>query len=369
MKKLLSILLAICLLLACVPACADGTSVMNDLPAEVQSYLWVRVADDDYRAMDAVRPGSANYYFVAANDGDDNRLLCFRLKDGVWTYQWNRTSPMPDVKYDVELRDLSGQVYNGMQLGVAFSIREAYVTPRECVYELDGSVWKLVMVCLHDTDDTIIDTYRVESSVVRYEGWRKNGQQRIYGTLQRDLRYFSWYDFPFFDLEALREAMSNPPRIPEGTLTAKRVQFKGGKKYPVYNGPGLEYGQSGNGSALVSTNDWIQVFGEEDGWIMIQYDITRDHMRIGWIEAEALPSDVTVPQLYLTPITAWMLSSTNVTDDPLGSEASCAYLREGTSVQWLATMGEWAYVESTDGSLTRGFVPLKKISAQSEWEK
>jgi len=102
---------------------------------------------------------------------------------------------------------------------------------------------------------------------------------------------------------------------------------------------------------------------------MIQYDITRDHMRIGWIDAAALPSDVTVPHLSLTPIQAWLLSGTNVTDDPLGSGEACAYLGEGVSVQWLATMGEWAYVESTDGSLTRGFVPLRKISAQSEWEK
>ena len=178
MKKLLSTLLALCLLLACVPAWADGAAEMNDLPVNVQSYLRARAEEDDYRAMDALRPGSADYYFVAANDGDDNRLLCFRLKNGEWVYQWNRTSPMPDVQYDVQLTDLSGQVYNGMQLGVAFSIRETRVTPRECVYELDGSVWKLVMVCQHDTDDTIIDTYRVEKSVVRYDGWRKEGQQR-----------------------------------------------------------------------------------------------------------------------------------------------------------------------------------------------
>ena len=369
MKKLFPILLALALMLCSLPALADGASVLNALPADVQSYLRIRAEKDDYRTLDCVQPASGDCLFVAASDGDDNRLLCFRLKDGVWTYQWNRISSMPGVEYDVTLRDLSGSLYNGMQLGVAFSIRENAAPWRECVYEQDGSVWQLVMVCQHDTDDTIIDTYRVESGIVRYDGWRKDGQQRIYGTLQRDLRYFSWYDFPFFDLEALRGVMSSPPRIPAGTLSAQRVQFRGGRKSPVYNGPGTAYGQSGNGSARVSTNDWIQVFGEEDGWIMIQYDITRDRMRIGWIEADVLPSGTTVPQLRFTPIPAAVLSGVSLTDDPLGSQDSCGYLREGVTVQWLATMGDWAYVESTDGSLLRGFVPLNRISSGTEWEK
>lgn len=369
MKKLLSTLLALLMLLACIPACADGSSALSAMPAAIQSYMAAKKVGNQYQTLDYLRPGQGNYAFVAASDGKDNRLLCFRLADGEWKYQWNRTSPMPDVKYEAELRDLSGLTYNGMQLGTAFSIREVSPTPRECIYELEGSIWRLRMVCLHDTDDTILDTYRVESGVVKYEGWRKNGQQRIYGTLQTDLRYFSWHDFPFFDVDGLRSIMSNPPSIPEGTLTAKRIQFTGGKKYPVYNGPGTEYGQSGDGKAHVSTNDWIQVFGEEDGWIMIQYDITRDHMRIGWINADALPASASVRTLSFTPIPSRMTAGTSATDDPLGTQDAAFYLRAGVSVQWLATMGDWAYVESTDGSLMRGFVPLARISADSEWEK
>ena len=368
MKKLLSTLLALLMLLACCPAVADGMNGESDMPEDIRAYMAARALTDDYRVMAYLRPGQGEYAFVAAADGDDNRLLCFRLKDGAWTYQWNRISPMPDPDRQVVLSDLTGQVYNGMPLGTAFAICETGTTGWACIYEQDGSVWELRMICWHDTDGSILETYRVERGVVKYEGWRKNGQQRIYGTLQSDLRYFSWHDFPF-DPDELRTVLSNPPSIPGGTLTAKRIQFTGGKKYPVYNGPGMAYGQSGNGKAQVSTNDWIQVFGEEDGWIMIQYDITREHMRIGWIEASALPGNANVKTLSFMPITAVVTAGTSATDDPLGTQDSAFYLREGVRVQWLATMGDWAYVESTDGSLMRGFVPLARIDADGEWEK
>lgn len=72
---------------------------------------------------------------------------------------------------------------------------------------------------------------------------------------------------------------------------AENIKFTSNKKYAVYSGPGENYFRGGNGKAAVSTNDWIQVFGRENGWIMLQYDITSDHMRIGWIQESALPKE------------------------------------------------------------------------------
>lgn len=188
-------------------------------------------------------------------------------------------------------------------------------------------------------------------------GWVE-GQETdvwVYGTYQTNLRYFSFSAFPRTVKEAC-EKLSNPPSIPSGTLTAQKVSFSGGKKYEVYQGPGEEYGRAGNGKASVSTNDWIQVFGRENGWIMIQYDISSDHMRIGWIPEAALSSSAKVSDLQYTPVTVRTIEQVNLTDDPLASQASVAVLPADSTVTWLASMGEWAYVECTGSQLLRGFV-------------
>ena len=79
------------------------------------------------------------------------------------------------------------------------------------------------------------------------------------------------------------------PSIPQGELIAEDVKFAKGEKYEVYSGPGKDYLHAADGKAAVSTNDWIQVFGKENGWILIQYEIDKDHMRFGWIPEKALP--------------------------------------------------------------------------------
>lgn len=159
--------------------------------------------------------------------------------------------------------------------------------------------------------------------------------------------------------------LSNPPKIPVGTLSATKVQFSSGKKYKVFQGPGEEYGQAGNGKAVVSTNDWIQVFGEENGWIFILYDISSDRMRTGWITSDALPRKATVAKLAFTPVTAVLDYEANLTDDPLNSQTPIATLAQGTQLIWLAGMGEWAYVESVKYPPMRGFVKIESLNAET----
>ena len=152
------------------------------------------------------------------------------------------------------------------------------------------------------------------------------------------------------------------PEIPSGGLQAQSIRFTGGRKYEVYQGPGEGYGRSGNGKASVSTNDWIQVFGREDGWIMIQYDISSDHMRIGWIRESALPSGAQVADMRYSPADAYTTRSVGVTDDPMYSNDAVLTLPRGTWVVRLAIMGDWAYIESSTGDLIRGFVPADALT-------
>lgn len=185
----------------------------------------------------------------------------------------------------------------------------------------------------------------------------------VYGTVETDLRYFTLQGFPK-NLKEAREQLSEPPTIPAGELSAKRVRFTSGQNFPVYSGPGEHFLRAANGKALVSTNDWIQVFGSENGWMLIQYDLSSSHMRMGYISLSALPRDASVDALNLAREDAVLSSAQTLTDDPLFSRSALMQLPAGHSLVRLARMGEWAYVETYTGSQpVRGFVLANSLQA------
>ena len=164
-----------------------------------------------------------------------------------------------------------------------------------------------------------------------------------------------------------KATFSDPPAIPGGTLTAERIKFTSNKKYAVYSGPGEDYLRGGNGKAAVSTNDWIQVFGKEKGWIMIQYDLTSDHMKIGWIREEALPRKASVRDLNFGNHKAHAAAQCTITDDPLFSMTAVVSVPADAEVRWLATMGGWTYVEYNTGTQSvRGFIRSEYLTALTE---
>lgn len=96
------------------------------------------------------------------------------------------------------------------------------------------------------------------------------------------------------------------------------ARLKSGK-WPVYSGPGTYYYRESNGKAAVSTNDWIQVFGREGEWALIQYRVSENHFRFGYVHAEAVENFLDVPELKFeyTPLDGWISS---LTSDPFGSD-------------------------------------------------
>ena len=159
-----------------------------------------------------------------------------------------------------------------------------------------------------------------------------------------------------------KENLTVAPALPlSNELVAQEIKFSGGKKYNVYSAPAKDSVRGGNGKAAVSTNSWIQVFGQEGDWILIQYSIDASRYRIGYIAASALPKNVNVPSLDFQPIDAWVEEEVSLTDDPFYSQSVLAALSVNEKVTWLATIGDWAYVEVTHGKLMRGFVPLESI--------
>ena len=307
--------------------------------------------------------------FAAVKQGSKNDLLAFGWDNGGWAYKWHNAAALPQVEAPILLTEITAETSTDMvQRLTGACFQSMYVVNNELqeadslwIQNNDGT-WHLrhlqifrPFMCYDMSVDNMLRIYDV--------GWVEGPatDERIHGVIQTDLRYFSFSDFPKTVQEA-REKLSNPPRIPKGTLSAKRIKFTSGRRYQVFQGPGTQYGQSGNGRAYVSTNDWIQVFGEENGWILIQYDITKDHMRFGWIAASSLPKNTKVDELRFLPVPSITVHELTLTDDPLFSQPKInSVIPAQTKVLWLASMGEWAYVEIPSQRPLRGFVQANKL--------
>lgn len=167
-----------------------------------------------------------------------------------------------------------------------------------------------------------------------------------------------------FDKPQLIPDDGGPYALPQGRVIA----FAKNQRWPVYLGPGSGYPRAAEGKAQVSSNDWIQVFGREGDWLMVQYNLSPGRNRIGWITAKALPRGEQVPQLAFSMepaiIDGWM------TDDPLRTSAEV--MMEGHSdCLVLATMGkEWRYIEGKDsrGRTLRGFVPTDALALRRSFQ-
>lgn len=306
------------------------------------------------------------FYFVALrNQSGKNRLLVFQSNTKGWKLIINSEKALNQSTVPMLIRR-DNQSYDGINLGeAAVSFADDNGSSTETVWSYDSAKkqWRLKAYVEHDsTFDVIISTIRVTGTGLSYTGWRTEERTLRYaGTVQDDLKYFSYAAFPK-TIERLEKTMTVAPTLPEGTLSAQEIKFTGGKKYEVYSGPGKEYLRGANGKASVSTNDWIQVFGQENDWIMIQYAIDSSHYRIGYISQKALPKKSNVTELSLQHQTAYTANSVYMTDDPLFSTATLTALPSGTEVALLGTLGEWAYIENQAETLCRGFVPMNSLS-------
>ncbi len=64
------------------------------------------------------------------------------------------------------------------------------------------------------------------------------------------------------------------------------------------------------------------------------------------------------------PSSASIVRSTALTDDPLNSQNALLSLPQGSKVMALAVMGDWAYVETTEGEWAREFVPQDALNCE-----
>lgn len=373
--KRLHIITVMTLAMLCVCAMASA-STTTPLPEEISSYLTTGNLEGAtiLDTADLAGYGSDDCWFAAIRTaGGNNYLYCFKQQsDGTWKQQFHTSGAIPQTKHGIQI--------NVSTSGLEWPTDEAYNTPMLFVGQenVDGEYWEFCVTYELTNHQWLI--HRI-TSYTGYEHMRFfDGSIAYYhdiesdviagfanGDLQRDLRYVYLNGIPKTLAEA-RNSLTVAPNIPVSEeLRVYPVSFTGAKKYAVYSAPDEQSIRANNGKAVVSTNSWIQVFGTDGDWVLIQYSIDTSHYRFGYITKKSLPSRANVPALPLTRTISWTTANTVMTDDPLYSRSALLSLPEGTQVTWLATMGEWAYVEVDQNDLARGFVPVMSINYYREF--
>lgn len=352
--------------LFCLPL-AQATAE-SDLPQEI-SLFFSSQGENEY-AIDASIE-IEGYYFVTAKDMKGiNHLFGFKQDPGSWNYWLHTIDAVPQGTTSLVLGNAQGSsdlVTEKVNTDPTLSINRISKFGDSCDmgvnYVLTNGTWLLCKLYSTEANNQYV-VYCYNNTVTYYaDNNATKPTGTVKGTIQRDLCYANISNIPK-SYNTAREKLTVAPAVPEGSLQATEIKFTGGKKYAVYSAPDENSMRSGNGKAAVSTNDWIQVFGREDDWILIQYAIDKDHYRFGYIPVNALPKKASVNQLEFLYTGAATATTVTVTDDPLFSQSSLVTLQAGSTVTWLATMGDWAYVEYEGKEKVRGFVPVNSLTTE-----
>ena len=376
MKRLITLMLTLALMMTLTPALAAGADIRANLPDDIRNFFSTStfrgytIHEDAVEIFENTIGGS--FAFAVATKGSSHILYGFEWKNNKWQYWLKNSALLLNSKDPYWLQNCKGttdlptqQTYTTDSLMIILCPQDLdYYTHVQVFTVNEYGQWHLKSVSSYLLSENDITDAWVEKDRIQYFDEESFKSTTVWGTVETNLRYCNIDAFPATVKEA-RQVLTSPPRIPGNSqLSATRVKFTGGQKFEVYTGPGSSYERAGNGKAIVSTNDWIQVFGHENGYILIQYDITADQMRFGYITDTALPANAQASPLAFDPADAEITANTFLTDDPLNSQTRIRSLYAGQQgVKWLATMGDWVYVEvGGSGKALRGFVPAYSIS-------
>lgn len=363
LKRIFWLLLTCALLLPCF-ALADF-----QIPADISAYF----SGKSFKgaaiscASDLTGHGKDDCWFVLIRTAKGaNVLYHFKEKNGKWTSDFHTSDAVPQTPHNVQMF-VSTDAYdwptdlpfNTPTLTICQLNEEDEYSELTVIYALENGVWNLRRIWSYTDYDSMLVK---NGSISYYEGLESTViEGTVRGVFQRNLRYIRLAAVPK-DLKAACAKLTEIPTLPySDALSAQEIKFTGGKNYAVYTAPGETSLRGANGKAKVSTNGWIQVFGQEDDWLLVQYSIDADHYRFGYISAKALPRNQYADPLCFRRTPAFTTTAVSVTDDPFFSRSVLATLPADASVTYLAAIGNWAYIEVNDGAWYRGFIPLNNL--------
>ena len=381
MKKFFLLMTSLMLMLCAAAALADTVPPEIEKLFDVPAWEGYEVArsnteSDGYACflcdVDVI-VGDHPVGLVIMRKGDHNVLCLLQKRNGEWRITGRNHNAIPDgdvipgVVFD--LQDDITLIYGGRPVDgvhtISLKVEGRNVRFAGMVCDTEGGASTVAII-----GDGVIE-------YVTYEDLAYEGTERVYGVYDASFEAFNYRYFPKTAAEADAILTNAPviPRTPGDPIAMPRPQepaLRTGEKYDVFSAPGRTSYRPANGKAVMSTNDWVQVFGVEDGWALVQYDISSGQMRFGYVDASVLPRGVQAPELVWAEIPYEIIAATALTDDPLNSCKVLLQLQPGEEVTVLATMGQWLYVETTiSGKPARGFIPMQDavpVQPEGGWD-
>lgn len=153
-----------------------------------------------------------------------------------------------------------------------------------------------------------------------------------------------------------------PPHAQPLTAIATLEGSANGRTLPVYAAPDAASFRAAEGKASVSLKGDVTVYGVEDGWTLISYEVSPRTSRFGYIEGDYADGKA----LEWCPTALVAAADTFLTDDPFVSQYAQVQIPKGMELTGLAQCGEYyAYCEFTlEGTVCRGFVPMKDLTTK-----
>lgn len=375
MKRLFMI--SLMLLFLPLFALAEGADITCDVHPEVKEFFsqekFQSLTVTNYIVAQGTKSG--DYAFAIGRKNDQNLIYGFEKKNGVFQYWLVSGTALPRQEGTFSLWTEEEWTYYSASEGHSQYVRGPVLmiewhdkkdeTQILLIYANEGASgqWRLKYVNQVSTNkETPVFSMLVYEDHLHYLSQSGKSLGKAEGYVQTNMRYLNLSSLPA-SLTAAQNKLSTAPAVPWGSeLVGQEISFPGGQKFPVYSGPGTNYVRAAGGKATVSTNDWIQVFGTENGFALIQYAISANHMRFGYIDEKHLPQGHNVPALTLENAAATMVNPCALTDDPLYSRQTVRQMEGGEEVIWLAQLGNDVYIETKGENPQRGFVHLDNVA-------
>lgn len=366
---------------------ADGTGCFLDIvdydqvppvlmeTEEPSTFTWEIAQEDGYQVLHERLANGLEVSYPVERWSDDGRIHLPAGDGGGFYMPYLNDSAAAYLAAQTERSAFDGMLADYLDSSMQAKLTQQGLNAYEIVLRQVDGAWCICVGCFDaESEQELLFRLTEESVGVYVDSWVSVWDDEV--TLQPWLmpstpedcyRLMAGIIESNRDLAEQAAESSTPTREPLA-LTAVRGDFARNQSFAVYESlRGEEPRRAGNGKAKVSTNGEISVYGQWMGALLVEYEISADRHRIGWIEAEMADA----PELDFTDVYGLCLcgvvtASVSLTDDPLFSGESIAVMAGGNSVHVLGRLDDWLLVEGFIGDDVRmGFVPASAVDMQS----